>query len=333
MSLRINRLHSGGLIPNYHCPSQCAHCLYACGPRRPRDYITPEAAAESLAIIRSLGCAEVHIGGGEPFLNPDGLAGVLQAAGRVGVGISYVETNSAWFQDIDEATALLRGLRARGLRALLVSMSPFHNAHIPFERVHGVVQACQRAGVWALPWVEGFWDELNARDITRPHSLERLGRDYLADLPNRYWLHLGGRAAITYAGLLPNRPLKAILSDAPCGELADTSHFPVDLYGNFIPGLCSGLVIDQSRLGQPLDPDRHPVLSALYQGGVARLLEHAGGLIEFAPRPAYLNKCHLCLEIRARLFRSPARSADLGPPGFYQEFQALGHVDKAHPAT
>lgn len=40
----------------------------------------------------SLGCASIHIGGGEPLLLPDSLCKVERKARVLGVGIEYVET-------------------------------------------------------------------------------------------------------------------------------------------------------------------------------------------------------------------------------------------------
>jgi len=34
-----------------------------------------------------------------------------------------------------------------GVGTLLVSISPFHNAHVPYARVMGVIEACRRTGM------------------------------------------------------------------------------------------------------------------------------------------------------------------------------------------
>ena len=110
---KIKRLVSGGLITNYFCASSCRHCLYNCSPQWEKSYIRPQTAEKNLATIRRLGCASVHIGGGEPLLRPDALGDVLKIAGKVGVSVEYVETNSSWFKDPDSAMAMLVKLRKR----------------------------------------------------------------------------------------------------------------------------------------------------------------------------------------------------------------------------
>jgi MoaA/NifB/PqqE/SkfB family radical SAM enzyme len=130
--LNLGRLVSGGLITNYFCTSACRHGLYNCSPAREKDSITPAAAEESLRAVKSLGCTAVHIGGGEPLLRPEALGEVLDAARRAGVSVDYVETNAAWFTGAESARELLAPLGEKGLRTLLVSISPFHNEHIPY---------------------------------------------------------------------------------------------------------------------------------------------------------------------------------------------------------
>jgi len=68
----ISRLHSGGLITSYYRTSSCAHCLYGCSPRWPKDYIDRETVTRNADKIKSLGCTSIHIGGGEPFPNLEG---------------------------------------------------------------------------------------------------------------------------------------------------------------------------------------------------------------------------------------------------------------------
>ena len=87
----IRRQSSGGVITNYHCISRCGHCLYNSSPRRDKAYLEPDLADTIFRQIAAHGCRSVHIGGGEPFLDPDGLIRVASAAREVGMGIDYEE--------------------------------------------------------------------------------------------------------------------------------------------------------------------------------------------------------------------------------------------------
>ena len=237
------------------------------------------------------------------------------------MAVEYVETNSSWFRDIDSATGTLLALKEAGLGCLLISISPFHNQRIPARKVKGAMAACAEAGLRVFPWVSELWPDMEAMGLEKIHGPEefraRFGEGYWRGLLKRFWLHLGGRAAYFYAGLFELTPVETILeqSRGPCPELWDTGHFHLDLYGNYVPGLCSGLAFPARLLGEQVPPEEYPALCALSQGGPARLLELARER-EFVPAGAYLNKCHLCLEMRSHLVKSGW--PDLAPRGFYQ---------------
>jgi hypothetical protein len=242
------------------------------------------------------------------------------------VRIEYVETNSSWYQDRDSAAALLQAVKDRGLETLLVSISPFHNEYIPFQKVHGVIEACRLTGLAAFPWVSDFYQEVAAFDPSITHRLaeyqERFGADYLRQVPARYWIHFGGRAVKTFAPILETFDHAAILSRnrGGCRELQNVSHFHLDLFGNYIPGLCAGLAIRRDDLGSPLTADRYPLLVRLHEAGIHGLWELAREH-GFQASGTYLSKCHLCLEIRRYLVMDQGLAlAELAPRGFYENF-------------
>lgn len=321
----IKRLVSGGLITNYYCTSRCRHCLYACSPTWEKRYIDSETAEKNLSKIKELDCFSIHVGGGEPFLNPGGLEMVLDMASSVGVRVEYVETNSSWFKDRDSACSILSSLREKGLSTLLVSISPFHNEHIPFWKVKGVMQACEAVGIGVFPWISDFFQEINALGDKTTHSLAEYetsyGPDYLRRLPARYWIHFGGRAVKTFVDVLGMRPFEEILASGRrgCDELLDVSHFHLDLFGNYIPGLCSGLAIERDDLGHPLGPKKYPLICTLFQKGVTGLYDLATEKYGFKPAQGYMSKCHLCLDIRKYLALDiKIDSRELRPLEFYK---------------
>ncbi|MFC1880899.1 radical SAM protein [Thermodesulfobacteriota bacterium] len=326
--LNIRQLMSGGIITNYFCTSTCRHCLYNCSPQWEKEYITPETAEKNLQAVRSLGCRSVHIGGGEPLLRPDGLATVLKIADDLGVAVEYVETNSSWFRDSSSAEAFLKDLRTQGLETLLVSISPFHNEHIPFFKVKGVIEAAGHAGVGIFPWVTDFVSDLSQFDPAKTHSLSELsdifGRDYVLQVLERYWIHMGGRALETYRPLMGQKTFFQIMdqSTATCyGELSNTGHFHIDLFGNYIPGLCSGLSIAIEDLGKPLSDETYPVLTTLCRHGIRGLIKMAEDAFGYSPQKnLYINKCDLCTEVRTYLVQKDyGGSKELTPREFYQK--------------
>jgi hypothetical protein len=325
-SLKIDHLISGGLITNYFCTSRCRHCLYNAGPHWEKKYIDLGTAEANLRVVRDLGCFSVHIGGGEPLLRPDDLGKVLDVAARVGVSIEYVETNSSWFKDPDSARQTLARLHRHGLRTLLVSISPFHNEFIPFSRVKGVIEAARQTGVEIFPWISDFISDLSRFDPDKAHKpdayLQQFGQNYLVQVLQRYWVHLGGRALDTFRPFFETKPFDQIIreSSKSCRlELSETGHFHIDLFGNYIPGLCSGLALRKEDLGHPLTPVKYPLLTTLFKSGIRGLAEMAQNEFGYAPAKAdYINKCDVCTDIRSFLAgKNYKGSSELHPAEFY----------------
>lgn len=321
---KISRLYSGGLITNYYCTSTCRHCLYACSPKWEKRYIDKEFAKELMINIKTAGCRSIHIGGGEPFLSFDGLLDAVKGAGEVGMGIDYIETNSSWYTNKREVTDKLRLLMKYGVRQLLISISPFHNEYIPFAKVKQLMDTCRKCGMGVFPWVMDFYRDVDLFDESATHSLEeyreKFGPHYVEELSQRYWTHLGGRAVQWYKKVLPLHPLDQIVKAAPCREIADTSHFHVDLFGNYVPGLCAGFAVSMDDIGKPLVSEHYPLLTMLYNSGITALLEHARSEYGFKPDEKYLNKCHLCNEIRLFLVNNGNNDfLELQPREYYSQ--------------
>ena len=87
----VNHLASGGVITNYHCASRCGHCLYNCGPHRPRDFLDAAMAGKIFRLIIQHGCRSVHIGGGEPLLRPRQLA-TFQSPGQLSDQLTEIDS-------------------------------------------------------------------------------------------------------------------------------------------------------------------------------------------------------------------------------------------------
>ena len=324
-TLSISHLSSGGLITNYYCSSACKHCLYRCSPHWPKTFISPAVARQNFQTALALGCTSMHIGGGEPLLNPDGVVSVLQTAQEVGMAIEYVETNSSWFREHEQACCLLGHLRNAGLSTLLVSISPLHNEYIPFAKVKGVIKACQQSGISVFPWITEFAADLNVFDEHQKHSLEEyqahFGPDYIRNIPQRYWISMGGRSLDTFGPYAPGKTIPELVQQSQhgCTELNEVNHFHLDLFQNYIPGLCAGFSIHTGDLSCELDPNLYPAITSLHSGGIGKFLDYAANTFNIhSCKETYCSKCELCFEIRKRLvLEKHIQSRELQPVEHY----------------
>lgn len=319
----IGKLNSGGLIVSYACSSACSHCLYKSSPKRDKSYMTSDIAEKIFAKIAKLGCNSVHIGGGEPFLKPEMLFKITPLAGRHGVSIDYVETNASWWEE-QKAKNILAKCNSYGINSLLVSISPFHNEFIPFSKTKSLISACKKSGINVFPWISDFACDLSQFDKNTPHTAteykEKFGENYFFYALSRYSVRFNGRAAESFAESLSKYSADEIISlyDSSCFELFNTNHFHIDLYGNYLPGLCAGLSIDFNDLGQNLREEKYPLINLLSSKGINGIYELAKKDFSYEARGKFIGKCHLCLDIRKKLFSKKAFLNELKPQEFYE---------------
>ncbi len=273
-----------------------------------------------------MGCDTLHIGGGEPFFNMNSLKNTLKAAQQEGIGIEYVETNSSWYKDHSSACRTLEELQKLSMHRLLISISPFHNEYVPFNKVKGVIAACKDVGISPFPWIFDFYREVDSFPDNQPHAFseytQKFGRHYLKKVFQRYWIHPGGRALTTFIEQYGQKSVEDLVNDnSPCIELENTIHFHFDLYENYIPGLCSGIQVHSSDIGsgKPAPAGKYPFLHILYNNGIQGFYRVAAEEFGFVPQEKYASKCHLCLEIRKFLvLEKELKTPDFGPISFYQ---------------
>ncbi|MCL2285790.1 MAG: 4Fe-4S cluster-binding domain-containing protein [Firmicutes bacterium] len=294
-----------GIMPNYQCTAACRHCLYACSPSFSGGYMAESVMDEMFSLLRKGGCRSVHIGGGEPFLDFDGLLTLLAKAQKFGIAVDYVETNGCWATDENTVAKHLLALEKVGADTFCISVDPFHAEYVPYAYPLRLAEICRKKGFGYFLWQERFLNIMRSVDPNTAHDradLEKsIGRDYILDTATAYGIRMGGRAINIEIEYYPPKPLEKVLSPNPCRGLVSTGHFHVDMYNRFIPPGCTGLVLPMEDVVRGIQPGKYPVYEALYFGGVAALYglakEHG-----FQPAPeGYTSGCALCFFIRKYL--------------------------------
>jgi hypothetical protein len=134
-----------GLLLTDRCNVSCGHCWFSCGPDKTKTMA--KATAENVIDqSKRLGAAWVSFTGGEPFLEPSLMQGLVRYASERGLYTEAV-TNCSWAATPEAAAETLRPLAEAGLTALNMSVDDFHQEHIPVGRVRNCFNAAKTLGV------------------------------------------------------------------------------------------------------------------------------------------------------------------------------------------
>ena len=262
-----------------------------------------KAAAEDVSgLLREGGCRSVHIGGGEPFLDFDGLVELVKTVTNAGIAVEYIETNAFWAKDEHQAERQLRELSQAGADTLCISLDPFHAEYVPVKMPLHLARICRRVNFGFFLWQEKYLPVLSRLDDDKTHNraeLERLiSPDYVMKTAQSYGLHLGGRAINIEAEYSALKSVDSIADSGPCRRLLSSDHFHVDLNGRFIPPGCTGIAIPLEDAVRGVPDGKYPVFDALLSGGALELLRYAKALGFLENPQGYASGCAMCFHIR-----------------------------------
>ena len=313
------------MIACYKCNAACAHCMYGCSPYLDDEYITEENAARFCEKVRRLGCRGMHIGGGEPFLNADGLVKLINAMKKSGVEVDYVETNGDWVSgDKKRDLKIINEVMSAGGNCIMVSADFFHVEFIPFRRTKYLIDLLESEGIYNFVWQRRFLSALDGLDPKKKYSrgdlINELGYDAVSECAREYGMGFNGRALNLLRLIGRCRDHGDFLSAAPCENLTNSGHFHVDLYGRYVPPGCTGMGIDLNDLGKKIAADAYPVVSRLFYGGLKELFIYAVSRGFEPGGEGYVSKCELCFSMRKYLAENePESHPDLNPKWYYKQ--------------
>lgn len=329
--LKIPPFTSGGLMLSYQCSSSCRHCIYASAPGW-KDWMTEQDIGHYLAQIKQLAPQQrgLHLAGGEPFLNFDLALRAVELCIEYGVPLQYVETNAFWCEDDDLTGYQFTMLRESGLPAILISVSPFHNEFIPFERTHRAINIAREIyGPYnVLIYTGYFFEQLQDYNpqvkIPFNRYLNTIGHENAAQsFVEHFGLVPCGRAASRLNFLYQKHPAEAFFNNNCLAEFTNPEHIHIDPYGNYIASFCAGISLgDAHKLGnifEGIDLQARPIIEILATTGVEGLLKLAQDQFDFQiSQQGYIAKCHLCQDIRVHIVQMTDQFEELTPVEFYR---------------
>ena len=218
------------------------------------------------------------------------------------------------------------------MSAVLVSVAPLHAERIPLERTWVAIQAAEMVfgpgrvmvyqDQWAAPLHElGGNDRLPLSAWEEAYGREQAGRL----LWDGYGLIPGGRSGYRLGDLRQGLPAETFMRQTCRQDILYAHHSHFDLYGNYIPGFCGGLIIGSWKAFDAQQVAAHqgefPALIAhLIAGGPYRLFKLAKEQYGYKSRAGgYAGKCHLCVDVRRHL-QALGEFPELAPSEFYEYF-------------
>ncbi len=302
--MKLNELGHCGIMVNYACNAACRHCLYSCSPKREKNYMQKNTAAKIGKLLQDGGCRHVHIGGGEPFLNFEGLLTVINTLAQYNVYIDYVETNAFWARNEQKVCEYINKLLHAGVDTLCISIDPFHAEYVPPFLPIKLYELCKKHNMGCFLWKANFIKTLSNLDMNITHTRnefeENLQKDYIKNTADFYNIRYGGRAMNIEEEYTQKQPYNNLLSTQKCSSLISTEHYHIDLHAQFIPSGCTGIIIPFSEITTEIKAGKYPVVDALINKGIKGLYDFAV-VKGFKPKPEYTSKCAFCIDIREYL--------------------------------
>lgn len=287
------------LLLTYKCLYECDHCFVWSSPGS-KGTMTLAHLEDIIRQAHEIPSVKrVYFEGGEPFLFYPLLLRGVELARKLSLEVGVV-TNAYFATDDKAADLWLRPLAELGVSDLSLSSDVYHGTGEEKEMVQRAKKAAERLGVPV--------------GVIEIESVEQLSCSAPKD-ESKGQLCFRGRAVTTLAGKVKKRPSRTF--DTCPEEPPEIGRVHVDPYGNVL--FCQGIAVGNAwkkplkRIMSDLDPQKHPIIGPLIEGGPARLARE----FDVMPKRAYADACHMCYEVRCALRKRRTVKEILVPDQLY----------------
>ena len=295
--MELSGLH---LLSTYQCTSECDHCFVWGSPEQ-RGTMTLEQIHEILRQAQELpSCEWIYFEGGEPFLYYAVLVNGVQTAASAGFKVGIV-SNGYWATGKADAVECLRPFQGL-VQDLSISSDLFHGSEAVSGGARNAYAAAEELGI-----------PCSLISVDEPGALAPAVDE--PELPIcQASVKFRGRAASTLTDRVEFSSWREF-DECPHEDLRDPGRVHVDAYGTV--HICQGLSIGNlfqtplEEICRNYDPDSHPVIRHLANGGPAELFR----AYSQTGSETYADACHLCYETRKKLMNHFPDA--LTPPDVY----------------
>lgn len=287
------------------CNSQCIYCQADAGPWRNEIMEVSDAHNYLAETAKVADLKSFLLFGGEPMLYPTRAFAIFKKAQQLSIPKIGMLTNGIWGKEKAEAKELAEKLKDSGLDVLGVSVDAFHLQFIPLEYPRNSAEAAVKAGIEQVTWnvaVLESSDGANHYDKLTNHILKQL--EPLGIEAHVHTVSAAGRALRT----MPQYFQKTSL-DGPCeGEtpMQNTVKNPrsITIEPSGQVDICWQLSVGNAKetplswIISDYDWRKNPMIKTLAEEGPMGLLTQHKFQVGRLEKSAYINKCHLCTEVR-----------------------------------
>jgi len=297
--MKIKRLE---FLLTEKCNSRCIHCQGDHSPEKEgtmevKDGITYLEETTSVTKLDSF-----MIFGGESMLYPERTIELFKKAKELGIPKIELITNGFWGKDNDRAQSLAAQLKEAGVNEVLISVDAFHLPHVPLGYPRNVALASLTAGIDRVAWNVAILENENASN-----KFDRQTSEILRILaPLGLEIHINkvlpqGRARRNLREFFLKQPIEG---KCPEVETALVNPTCISLDPAGWASICWSLSIGNAKK-EPLSKilinyhwKNHPVIKKLVENGPKGLIELPETSRFQFQEERYIDKCHLCMDIR-----------------------------------
>jgi len=243
--------------------------------------------------------------GGEPMLFPDQAISAFEKAHRQRIPKISMLTNGVWGKTEQKAEELACRMKKSGLNILGISVDAFHQQFIPLEYAQRAALASIHAGIAEVTWNVAVVESLSGKNKYDRKTAKIL--KLLEPVGIEAHVHkvlLVGRAARNLRRYFKRESLRGPCTGDPILENSLTSPECITIEPSGEVNICWNLAIGNAKQ-KPLNQiihdyewKRNPMIRTLVEEGPLGLVKDARRK-GFRFRSAqYVNKCHLCIEVR-----------------------------------
>ena len=287
------------------CNSECIYCQAEASQHKNEVMDVEDAHNYLTETCRVSKLESFMVFGGEPMLFPSRAFSILDRARELNIPKIDMLTNGIWGKSPRRAKDLALRLKQSGLNTLGVSVDAFHLQFIPLEYPRNAALASVRAGIEQVNWNVAVVESLNGKN-----KYDRETARILKTLnPVGIEAHIHkvlpvGRAIINLKQYVKKESLQGPCTSDPILENTLTHPECITIEPSGRVDICWNLAIGNakekllSQIIREYSWQENPTIRTLVEEGPMGLVRKAKASGFQFQEDHYLNKCHLCIEIR-----------------------------------